>query len=498
MDPGVEVPDLRTVSHVADMVPTTPTELVAVYFDTDDLALVRHGVTLRRRVGGTDSGWHLKKPVGPDTREETRWPLGRTARTVPEPLREAVATLTEGRDLTPVARVATDRVEHELISPDGSRVAVICDDDVRAVRCLAPGLRQHWREWEVELAEGGEEDLLDRIEEVLLAAGARPSDTPSKLARTLAIVTTHPRTAAAVSDARPSRWSAREALAAYLVDQMAVLRQHDEELRGETVHRLRIAARRARAALATYRPLFEDGDCEDLRGELRWLGQELGQARDAEVLAGHFAALTAHGFDDPAGTATRERIRRVLDTAGGVAREAALEALGSERYEQLVRSVEAVIESPDLRPEASRPACTVLPGLLERDARRVRRAAEAASRASSGPARDRALHDARKAAKRLRYAAELATPVLGKRAEKLATRAKALQDSLGTHQDSVAARTWLSALATCGEAGPAVAFGAGRLFALEEQRARGSRTAYERALRRLPGPRVDRWLRRRP
>jgi len=58
-------------------------QLEAEYYDTGDLRLIRAGITLRRRRGGHDAGWHLKLPVGPDTRREIRLPLGRAGRPVP-------------------------------------------------------------------------------------------------------------------------------------------------------------------------------------------------------------------------------------------------------------------------------------------------------------------------------------------------------------------------------------------------------------------------------
>src|ERR1039457_4884437 len=53
--------------------------LDAVYYDTDDLRLIRAGVTLRRRAGGRDAGWHLKLPAGADARDEIRLPLAAPA-----------------------------------------------------------------------------------------------------------------------------------------------------------------------------------------------------------------------------------------------------------------------------------------------------------------------------------------------------------------------------------------------------------------------------------
>ena len=54
--------------------------LEAVYFDTEDLRLARAGVTLRRRRGGDDAGWHLKLPAGGDSRDEVRVSDARAAR----------------------------------------------------------------------------------------------------------------------------------------------------------------------------------------------------------------------------------------------------------------------------------------------------------------------------------------------------------------------------------------------------------------------------------
>jgi hypothetical protein len=59
--------------------------LSATYYDTADQRLARSGLTLRRRRGGSDDGWHLKLPAGTDSRDEVRLPPGRS-RKPPEPL----------------------------------------------------------------------------------------------------------------------------------------------------------------------------------------------------------------------------------------------------------------------------------------------------------------------------------------------------------------------------------------------------------------------------
>ena len=497
VEPGTRSPAFGEVPAVAEVDAPVESHLEAVYFDTAGLDLLRHGITVRRRVGGNDEGWHLKEPAGQDARTETRLPLGRAVHTVPQRLRRMVEPVTGSQPLVPVARVTTHRSEQVLRDADGTHLAHFCDDDVHAERLLAPTLRQHWREWEIELDQG-HRDLLEHLEQAVLAAGARPATASSKVARALAVSPG----AHGKEPLRPNpprrRSDTREVLRVYLADQVSVLQEHDAGLRGDTVHQLRIAARRLRSALASYEPVFEPGAVDPLREELRWLGQSLGAARDFEVLRRHLDAMVDDELDHPAGPAAqtlRQRISGDLEDAHRIGHQAAMEAVASERYGHLLRSLAAVVESPALRPAASRRARTVLPTILQRDARRVTQAAKAAHRADPGPARDLALHEVRKKVKRLRYSAESATPVLGKRAKTLAARAKTLQEALGAHQDTVASRAWLQALAERADGDVAIAFSAGRLHAREEQRARSAERDYAKALRALPRKRVDKWLR---
>ena len=74
---SVALPGLDDLPQVAGTSGPDKEQLEAEYYDTGDLRLIRAGITLRRRRGGHDAGWHLKLPVGPDTRREIRLPLGR-------------------------------------------------------------------------------------------------------------------------------------------------------------------------------------------------------------------------------------------------------------------------------------------------------------------------------------------------------------------------------------------------------------------------------------
>lgn len=106
--------------------------LEAVYFDTADLRLIRAGITLRRREGGSDAGWHLKLPAGKDSREELRLPLGRSARRPPTELVALIRVYTRGAALAPVAELNTRRRRWVLADAHGQALAELVDDHVTA------------------------------------------------------------------------------------------------------------------------------------------------------------------------------------------------------------------------------------------------------------------------------------------------------------------------------------------------------------------------------
>ena len=109
--------------------------LSATYFDTDDLDLIKHKITLRRRVGGDDEGWHLKLPVRKDTRQELHTPLDEGAEgSVPARLAAQVKDITAGHTLRPIAILDTERTVVPVASPAGDALAEVADDRVTAIR----------------------------------------------------------------------------------------------------------------------------------------------------------------------------------------------------------------------------------------------------------------------------------------------------------------------------------------------------------------------------
>ena len=164
-------------------------DLTATYFDTAGLRLAAAHITLRRRTGGTDAGWHIKLPVTADTRRELRFPLGEPTARVPDEIAAQVAPWTAGEQLVPVALLQTERTVRRLIGPVGDVLAEVADDRVTGSRPdpVDPARWQQtdaWREVEVELV-CGTPAVLDAAAARLAEAGARPSPSASKLARVL-------------------------------------------------------------------------------------------------------------------------------------------------------------------------------------------------------------------------------------------------------------------------------------------------------------------------
>jgi CHAD domain-containing protein len=239
------------------------------------------------------------------------------------------------------------------------------------------------------------------------------------------------------------RSPAGEVVVAYLEAQTAQLSSLDIAVRGDkpdAVHRMRVTVRRLRSALQSFSGIVSEAETAKLRAALKWLGGVLGDARDNEVLAKHLhAGLEAVPTELVLGPA-QARISAHFAPLEASARTAVLEALDSERYRQLRAELGRLLERPPLTAAAAEPAGKALPAAVGRAYRRTRRRMRRAGQAPAGQARDVALHETRKAAKRARYAAEAAGPALGKRARRFAKRMKNVQSVLGSHQDAVIAR----------------------------------------------------------
>jgi CHAD domain-containing protein len=295
--------------------------------------------------------------------------------------------------------------------------------------------------------------------------------------------------------------TAGEVLTNYLAQQLAELRHQEPLVRREepdSVHQMRMCARRLRSVLATGQKLFDDGAVSEVRAELRWLSEVLGSARDPEVIHDRLRELLAKEPDALVFGPAAQRIGTELDATSAAGRRAVLEALDGDRYASLISRLEALMQAPPLTEKAAGDARKTMRKLVSRDTKRVRRRVRElearpdggsgeASPAPGGPARDAGLHEVRKAAKRLRYAAEAAEPVAGRKAARMAKRAHKLQQILGLHQDSVVARKLLADLGARAFRSGENGFTYGRLHAQEEALADRSEAKFRKAWKKFPG-----------
>ncbi|HET9143929.1 CYTH and CHAD domain-containing protein [Actinophytocola sp.] len=487
LGPDTRLPVLDGLPGVVASSDPETEELDAVYFDTADLRLARSGVTLRRRSGGPDAGWHLKVPVGPDTRDETRVPLGAAGEEPPVELTDLLTGHTRGAALVPVARISTRRDRRRLLGADGP-LAEVTDDLVTGWAEGDPATADTWREVEVELADGTDAAFLDRAERRLAKAGIRRSAVASKLARVL--------------DVRPERAdrpaTAGETVLAYLREQADALTRADLLVRkgaADSVHKLRVAARKMRSALRVFGRIVDRDRTRDLAGELRWLGARLAPARDLEVQYERFhAAATSLPAELLVGP-VRGRLTRHFGPAEAAARREAMRTLRGKRYLRLLAAIDRLLAEPPLTAAARRPAGRELPRHVRRAHRKVARRLRDARRTAPGPDRDAQLHRMRKAAKRFRYAVVAVRPVLGKPARRTANQARTLTRVLGEFQDSVMARPVLRELGMRAQAAAENAFTFGLLYGREEHIAARAERELDRAWRRTTTRKARSWFR---
>jgi CHAD domain-containing protein len=488
--------DLGSLSGVQPIGPPRQDDLRAEYFDTDRLDLARAGITLRRRTGGTDAGWHLKLPVASGGRMEHAEPFVESGSQPPAALIDLVQAWVRDRDLLPIATLSTRRMVHRLLAADGQVLAEAADDVVTAE---ASGLGDgsatlsHWREWEIELVDGPAE-LIEAAGALMTEAGAAPSTWSSKLERALGGRVIRPARPRAEGLSPASR--AGDVVHAHLVEQVEAMINRDWQARHDEpdgVHKMRVATRRLRSALATFRPLFDRSVTDPIRDELKWIATELGGARDAEVLRTRLLTELATEADDLVLGPISARIEVELLADHRKAHDALVVALRSERYFRLLDRLDELIAAPPFTPLADGKAGKVLTRRVRKSYRRVQTLVSAGA-PEDAVRRDGWYHEIRKASKRLRYAAESVTPAFGKPATGLAEAAEQLQEVLGEHQDSVVARAALRELGVRIYLDGENAFTIGRLHAIEQTRGDEAIEEFESAWSALSDKQVLRWL----
>jgi CHAD domain-containing protein len=213
----------------------------------------------------------------------------------------------------------------------------------------------------------------------------------------------------------------------------------------EAVHRMRVAVRRLRAILRASRSLLAEDATAGLRRELRWLGVALGRVRDLDVLR---MQLRAQIGDRSARGPAARHLQRHLAADRARAVSALRTALDGPRYARLLARVDAALAAPLVGTDDAS-----LADLAGAEFDELRRAVKRLPKHPSGAE----LHAIRIKVKHARYAAELAQPEVGRRAERFVERAKVLQAILGAHQDAVVAERYVRRAAGKGRADRALA-----------------------------------------
>jgi CHAD domain-containing protein len=477
-------PSFEGIAAVA-RVETSPTqELDAVYFDTATQDLARNRITLRRRTGGHDAGWHLKLPAGADARTEVHAPIDASddAETVPTELLDVVLAIVRDRPVEPVARITTQRETQVLYDSEGTALVEFCNDHVTAWSAANGSDEQRWREWELEVLDTDTDkkqtagrELLDRLSNRLLDAGASPAGHGSKLSRVLDSADPTGQTATTPPPADPVHRAVAQQVEELLVWDRAV--RADAE---DSVHQMRVTIRKIRSLLKDSQDLFGLADDAWVLDELRELAGILGVARDAEVLAERYERRLGELAPELVRGPVTERLVNGARRRYQLGLRRSLAAMRSKRYFRLLDELDAMVAEPPVTALGQKPRPVTIDAAYKRvrKATKAFRAAEAAEAAHADDA-DESLHVIRKRAKRLRYTAAATG------ADRVAKHAKAIQSLLGDHQDSVVSREHLLAQAQSAHLAGEDTFTYGLLYQQESEIGEQSREQLDALLRKL-------------
>jgi CHAD domain-containing protein len=501
VDAKFTVPDLGAALPSGGKVEAKPPKtLRATYYDTEDLRLARAGASLRHREGDDDP-WTVKLPTAvPGVRHEISLPGGPSE--VPPKLLDLVTAWTRGATVSPAVLVSTVRRAHELVDKDGTVLAELVDDAVSVHE--GRQVRQKFREIEVERKEG-KAKILDKVEEILLEAGAVAGDFTPKHVRALGSGAAEAPDWPRPADKPGADATAAEVVTAALRNDIARIIEHDPLVRlratvgdnDTAVHQMRVGCRRLRSDLRTFGKLLDEEWADDLRAETGWLADALGGARDAEVLRARLRQTAAADPLAPLDTAALARMDAQLAARQDEALATLDVALGSDRYRALLDRLLSAATAPALSERAVEPAGDVLPRLVGKPWRRLVSGRDetppAGALALDGP--DETWHAVRIQGKRTRYAVEAVAGILGGDAAKLGKKLAAVQELLGEHQDAViAADTWL-AIAAAAPADHILAVTAGRLYERERASVRAARAAFGDAWAAASADKLTAWLR---
>jgi CHAD domain-containing protein len=480
-----EMPPLAGRASVAIVADAEAEDLSATYFDTEGLRLLGFGITLRYRSGEANGpAWTLKLPVDGDDLARTEIVYPGNGTQPPAEVRSLLFGVLAGEQVIPVAEIKTKRTRSRLLAEDGSELAELVDDRVSVLDGNL--IRDSFREIEIEARTAGAKEL-NRIARIIERAGASPEQR-SKASRALETLreSLPAEESPAIGPDDPAELAVRPALshALHTLIQRDPAARLDEDPEG--VHRMRVASRRLRSVFRTFAPLIDAERVRSVVDEVRWLAGVLGEARDIDVLEEH---LHAEAGDE----AALGPLFQAMEERRAASRAALSEALSSKRYMDLLKNLGTLIADPDLTTASPGLTGEVLPELVEGAWAKLRKDARRLDQESP----ETAFHEARKLAKRARYAADAVAPFTSpKDARRLADFAATMtkiQNVLGEHQDAAIARDTLLAVAAEHPESGAFNLHVGRLVERFENRRHDRRDRFLAMWKRLDKGKKARW-----
>ncbi len=447
-------------------------QLISVYYDTPDWGLQAMGLTLRVRTVGERFVQTVKSADGPGLFGRGEWETDLASDTLNREaalLTPLAKALDEGEfaELAPVFLTHVNRLSRVVHHAGAEIEASLDEGEIEAHDGRTAGLS----ELELELKSGPPSALLS-------LADALGGDDPLRLSLVSKAEAGYrladPDAGPAVKAQAPQLGEAKTAADAFQRIGRACLHQLNANETGilearapEAVHQMRVALRRLRAALATFRHVAADDGRAAIKAELKWMSSELNDARNLDVLIHETYRPYAEALTDSAEQPSLKALEQALAAAQTLAYDRAAAAVASARYRRLVLQTAAWIEAGPWLTSAvaealarDRPVEVFAAEALQRRFKVMRRKARDLEEADA-PAR----HAFRIAAKKMRYTAELLADLYAdgkaaKRHDRFVAALKILQDRLGVLNDLATAKSTVM-LALCPLHGPTAPAGVG-------------------------------------
>lgn len=305
----------------------------ATYFDTTQATLLRWGITMRYRTGGTDDGWHLKIPSfgektisGASVRNELH--THGSPHEIPAQFISTVAALLRDTEIGPLARVETSRSPH-IVVKSGQPILEVVSDYVQVFQ--GETVIDSFHEVEVELLEPSGLSTAKKIVSALRASEATPSSVSKAAAAFGSIAKKQPdipQLPRPTKSALPYdlvRWAISNQARAII---HAEVQSHLNDSSALLIRELESALKLLQALHAYLEPV----ETQSLREEITWLITEL--ASPDQINADHTLAISAlSAIVDPLDRhEAHVAIETYFDRRGISAQSSAIAAQRSDRY----------------------------------------------------------------------------------------------------------------------------------------------------------------------